>query len=288
MRHDIVRRLRPSGGGAEGQCPTLYIKLRNARVFLCAARCDPVAHELFHLVLLLWLVLDVLMEARGGTPRGARRGKSSAKQLKRNEDEAVLILARQLNANCKGGDLFLTLKYSDSRLPATREEAKRIARNFMRRLARAYRKTTGKKLKWWLVTASVSTKTGQPVRLHHHVVTDAMDWELIAQHWPPEEFSYRRLDATGDYTAVARYMIRNAGYGGARAWSHSQGIRQPQYSTPIPVARAGTVRVPPEARVVEREIREDGETGFSAAYIRWVMPLEDNATRHGRRKRHDE
>ena len=144
----------------------------------------------------------------------------------------------------------------------------------MRRLARAYRKTTGKKLKWWLVTASVSTKTGQPVRLHHHVVTDAMDWELIAQHWPPEEFSYRRLDATGDYTAVARYMIRN-----------SQGIRQPQYSTPIPVARAGTVRVPPEARVVEREIREDGETGFSAAYIRWVMPLKSNAVRHGRRRR---
>ena len=155
----------------------------------------------------------------------------------------------------------------------------------MRRLARAYRKTTGKKLKWWLVTASVSTKTGQPVRLHHHVVTGAMDWELIAQHWPPEEFSYRRLDATGDYTAVARYMIRNAGYGGARAWSHSQGIRQPQYSTPIPVARAGTVRVPPEARVVEREIREDGETGFSAAYIRWVMPLKSNAVRHGRRRR---
>ena len=53
-------------------------------------------------------VRDVLMETRGGTPRGARRGKSSAKQLKRNEDEAVLILARQLNANCKGGDLFLT------------------------------------------------------------------------------------------------------------------------------------------------------------------------------------
>lgn len=38
-------------------------------------------------------VRDVLMETRGGTPRGARRGKSSAKQLKRNEDEAVLILA---------------------------------------------------------------------------------------------------------------------------------------------------------------------------------------------------
>ena len=230
-------------------------------------------------------VRDVLMETRGGCPRGAKRGKSSAKQLKRNEEEAVLILARQLNANCKGGDLFLTLKYSDGRLPATKADAKRIARNFVRRIARAYQKTAGKKLKWWLVTASVSAKTGQPVRLHHHVVMDAMDWELIAKHWPPDEFSYRRLDATGDYTAVARYMIRNAGYGGERAWSHSQGIRQPRYSTPIPVKRAGTVKVPAEARIVERELREDGETGFSASYIRWVMPMEDNATRHGRRRR---
>lgn len=198
----LVRRLRPFGGGAEGQCPTLYIKLRNARVFLCGAlrplRSRPAPAKGGEPGEKAHALPDHSGPRRGGagrahgdtrgTPRGARRGKSSAKQLKRNEDEAVLILARQLNANCKGGDLFLTLKYSDSRLPATREEAKRIARNFMRRLARAYRKTTGKKLKWWLVTASVSTKTGQPVRLHHHVVTDAMDWELIAQHWPRRSF----------------------------------------------------------------------------------------------------
>lgn len=224
-------------------------------------------------------VRDVLMETHGKKPRGGRRGKSSSKQIKRNEDEAVLVLARQLNANCKGGDLFLTLKYSDGRLPAEKAEAKRVARNFMRRIARAYRKETGKKLKWWLVTASVSSKTGEPVRLHHHVVMDAMDWELIAQHWPPEEFSYRRLDATGDYTAVARYMIRNAGYGGERAWSHSQGIEQPKYTTPIPVKRAGTVKIPPEARIVEREVREDSEAGFSASYIRWVMPLDSRGRR---------
>lgn len=233
-------------------------------------------------------VRDVLMETRGGRPRGARRGKSSAKQVKRNEEEAVLILARQFNANCKGGDLFLTLKYSDARLPATKDGAKRIARNFMRRLARAYKKATGKKMTWWLVTASVSAKTGRPVRLHHHVVMDAMAWDLIAKHWPPEEFSYRMLDATGDYTAVARYMIRNAGYGGERAWSHSQGLKQSVYTTPIPVRRAGTVKVPPEARVVEREVREDGESGFSAAYIRWVLPLESSTKRHGRRKKQNE
>lgn len=79
-------------------------------------------------------------------------------------------------------------------------------------------------------------------------------------------------------------MIRNAGYGGARAWSHSQGIRSPNIPRPsLWPERHGAV--PPEARVVEREIREDGETGFSAAYIRWVMPLKSNAVRHGRRRR---
>ena len=231
-------------------------------------------------------VRDVLMETRGGKPRGAMRGKSPLKQLKRNAEEAVRTLARQLNANCRGGDLFLTLKYSDGRLPVSREEARKIARNFVRRLARAYKRDTGRKLKWWLVTASVSAKTGEPVRLHHHVVCDALDWELIAKNWPAEEFSYQRLDATGDYTAIARYMIRNAGYGGKKAWSHSQGLAQPKVSAPIPVRRAGTVKVPPEARIVEREVHEDGETGFRAAYIRWVMPLVERPKK--RRRRHEE
>ena len=55
-------------------------------------------------------VRDVMMETRGHPARGGKRGTSSPKQRKRNEEEAVLILARQLNANCKGGDLFLTLR----------------------------------------------------------------------------------------------------------------------------------------------------------------------------------
>ena len=135
------------------------------------------------------------------------------------------------------------------------------------------------------MTASVSTKTGQPVRLHHHVVTDAMDWELIAQHWPPEEFSYRRLDATGDYTAVARYMIRNAGYGGAASLVPLSGYPAAPIFHAHPCGQSGHGAGAAGGRVVEREIREDGETGFSAAYIRWVMPLKSNAVRHGRRRR---
>lgn len=228
---------------------------------------------------------DVLMDvsldptSRRPRPRGKRRGKSAASQVERNLREAVKRLARVLNCNFQGGDLFLSLKYSDERLPATKEEAKREVRNFVRRIARAYRAATGKKLRWALVTADRSSKTGKPVRLHHHVVMDAVDWALIAKHWPADQFSYRRLDGGGDYTAIARYMVMNAGYAGkskadfgpTRTWSTSQGLEKPVYTAPEPVKGAGRFQVPKDARVVEREVREDEESGFHAAYIRYVM-----------------
>lgn len=133
-------------------------------------------------------VRDVLMETRRGNTAGARRGKSSAKQLKRNEDEAVLILARQLNANCKGGDLFLTLKYSDSRLPATREEAKRIARNFMRAAGQGVPEDHGEKAQVVAGDCQACPRrrgTGAPAPPRGH---GCHGLELIAQHWPPEDF----------------------------------------------------------------------------------------------------
>lgn len=232
-------------------------------------------------------VRDVVMEQTSiRRPRNRKARQSNRRQILRNEGEAVLRLARVLNCNYGGGDLFLTLKYSDARLPAGKEEARRELRNFLRRLCRAYQKQTGKKLLWVAVTADKSSKTGAPVRVHHHLVLPAVEWEVIARHWPADQFSYRRLDASGDYTAVARYMIRNAGYGGGRAWSSAQGMKQPVYTTPIPVVRLGGVRVPAGARVVEREVREDGESGFSASYIRWVLPMQVNDG--GRRDRRDE
>ncbi len=234
-------------------------------------------------------VRDVLMEV-GGTrrPRGHKTGKSSAKQLERNEAEAVRVLARELNCNCEGGWLFLTLKYTDERLPLAVEEGERLVKNFIRRLARIYKKLTGKKLVYFWANGERSSKTGKPCRLHHHLVLPPMDWETIAEHWPADQFSYRRLDATGDYTGIARYMIKNAGYGnGKRAWKNSTGIKKPVYTKPIPVNRAGGVRVPPEVRIVEREVRENEESGFSASYTRWVAPMQTNAQRHGRRRRNE-
>ena len=64
---------------------------------------------------------DVLMDcSRTRRPRGGRKGKSTIKQVERNERETVLELARFINCNHRGGDLFVTLKYSP---PAGRRPA---------------------------------------------------------------------------------------------------------------------------------------------------------------------
>ena len=156
----------------------------------------------------------------------------------------------------------------------------------MRRLARAYRKTTGKKLKWWLVTASVSTEDGAagapaPPRGHRM----PMDWELTRPAlaaggvFIPTPGCDRGLYRRGQVHDTQRRVRRSAslvplsGYPAAPIF-HAH-----------PCGQSGHGAGAAGGRVVEREIREDGETGFSAAYIRWVMPLKSNAVRHGRRRR---
>lgn len=219
------------------------------------------------------VIMEMIIDPWTRRPRGKRRGKARAKQIERNLAEAFLRLGRILNSNYRGGDLFLTLKYSDGRLPATREEAERIAGNFVDRICRAYKKATGKKLRWVMVTADRSSKTGEPVRLHHHIVMDPLAWEIIAKNWPADQFSYRRLDGKGNYLAVAIYMIKNAGYRrGHRTWRASQGLEKPVYSSPIPVKAAGSYKIPKDAADIYREVKSDSESGFYAAYVRYVMP----------------
>lgn len=222
---------------------------------------------------------DVLMDISPSTRKEGRRGKYTGKQkaaqVERNMNEASKRLARILNCNFEAGDLFLTLKYSDALLPSSTEEAKRNQKNFLRRMARAYRRLTGKKLKWVAVTADRSSKTGLPVRLHHHFVMDRVAYELVIKHWPKDYVNVRHLDGSGDYTGVAIYMIRNAGYQrGCQTWSSSNGLDKPIFTPPVPVKECGNFRVPKTATVTEREIHENKEDGFSAGYIRYVLPEE--------------
>ncbi len=219
-------------------------------------------------------MLDARPEYNAHQRRGVRvRGKTSLRKILANEREAVKNLARLLNCNFQAGDLWVTLTYSPERLPADREAAKADIQKFLRKVRGLYKKTTGESLRYVVTTSDKSPRDGEKARVHHHIVMDALAYEVIEKLWPKEDISYRRLDGRGDYTGVARYMVENAGRAeGKRRWSSSKGLRKPVYTEPVPVRAGERMRIPPKAVLREKNEFTDRETGMYSAYARYTVP----------------
>ena len=204
-------------------------------------------------------------------PRTA--GNSSKKKIDANEREAVKRLARIINCNFRPGDLWLTLKYSDDRLPADLDEADKTIAKFLRKVRAAYKKETEQKLRYILCTSETSTKTGSKTRLHHHLVMDRMAYEIICRYWPQAEISYSLLDGRGDHTALAKYIVRNfGGEAGRKRWSCSRGLDKPIYTEPVPVGSVEGIQAPAGADIRENLLIVDEDFGVQAAYMRAVLP----------------
>lgn len=202
------------------------------------------------------------------------RKKSSLLKIRQNEREAEKRLARVLNCNFTGGDLWVTLTYPEETLPEDWPEAEKRLRQFLRKLKRAYEKATGEKLRY-VYSHGRKGHEGEDVRIHHHLVLPAMPYEMITAIWPADDVTYRRLDGRGDYTGVARYMIQNAGHDipGAQKYHPSRGLAQPIYTEPVPVGKTSErIRVPRGARIQERTEYQDMETGMFGAYVRYTRP----------------
>lgn len=205
--------------------------------------------------------------------RGIRcKGGSTLRKIKQNEEDAVKRLARILNCNFQTGDLWLTLRYSDGRLPGSREEAEKDVKKFLRRCRDAMKKD-GKGMKAVWVTSDLDSETGETARLHHHIVMTAESWETVCRYWPEDEITYRRLDGRGDYTGIARYMIQNAPRGeNVPKWHSSRGMAKPVVTEPVPVRERDEIRIPAGVVVKERTENIDEESGLHSRYVRYVKP----------------
>lgn len=210
--------------------------------------------------------------AQPGRKRAPRKaGTTSLKKIKQNERAAERQLARQISTNFGTGDLFLTAKYSDARLPQTLQEAKKEIAKFLRNLGRAYKKATGKKLRWILCTSETSSKTGEKVRLHHHIIMDRVDYDLICRYWPADELRYEILDGRKDHTDLAKYIIKNgSGTPNEKKWSCSRGLDKPIYTEPVPVSDF-EIKTPKGATVKEKYVYIDEDYGAASAYLRAVL-----------------
>ena len=213
-------------------------------------------------------------KARKASKRRAKRvaGASSLRKIAANEREAIRRLARIINCNFGPGDLWLTLKYNDERLPADLDAAKVDVRKFLRKVAAAYKKRTGEKLRYVMVTSETDPKTGKKVRLHHHLVMDRLVWEEVSRLWPTDQLDYRLLDGRGDYTGIAKYMVDNSAVRGhEQRWSSSRGLEKPIVTEPE-VVEGLEIEPPAGAIVRENNKSFDAETGLESAYLRCIYP----------------
>ena len=207
--------------------------------------------------------------------RGIRvRGKTSLRKILANEREAVKNLARLINCNFGPGDMWITLTYSEDRLPRDMEDAEKQFAVFLRKLRALCRKETGKNPIYIASPSQHDPRTGEKVRLHYHVVMPAVAYESLIKLWPKEDVTYRRLDGRGDYTGIARYICSNAvREPGKKRWSSSRGLKKPIYTEPVPVKSGERIYIPRHASLKAKETLEDLETGMGSVYVRYTRAV---------------
>lgn len=217
-----------------------------------------------------------LMDSRKkSTSRGKRiKGNSKPRHIRYNEREAVKNLARVINCNFGAGDLWLTLTYGPDRLPADIRAAKKDLSCFVRRVRRIFYEEHGRNPRYVISTSRTDPRTGEPVRLHHHIVMERAAYDTVCQLWPQEDITYRLMDGRGDYTGIARYIVSQAEKGpDTKKWSTSRGnMAKPIYTEPVPVSIDKPLPVPAGAVVREKYSLTDEETNTYTEYIRYTIP----------------
>lgn len=242
---------------------------------------------------------SVLPDKGGRRPRGIRRaGASSMKKISANEKQEGLRLARTIQENFTERDVFVSLKYDNSRVPQSYEEMCKNGEKLLRKL-RSLCAKEGAELRRILVNANWSPRRCCPARFHHHMVLNLEALPMLLMLWPEDQIDYVNLRGK-DYAELGSYMAANAksageidpddykrwerGWKGACAfaelwrkaggkkWYASKGLRKPVYSEPVPAATPGSIPVPAGATDVVMVPTYDEEGKQIGCYMRCVLP----------------
>lgn len=219
----------------------------------------------------------------GEKPSKSQRSiRSSIKQQERNEANAVRRVARQIHANFGTGDSLLTPSYSEDGIkrlaegidPNAEDREDRIfeaARHDMRLWIRRTQRAcaaAGVPLRYIAVTSDMDEKTGESVRVHHHVIVNAEAAEIARKKWKGGEVHEERLFDEADRTRLAGYLLNQV----RRLPDEKKYIPSRNLVTPQPVdriARSGAeLKVPQGGQLLYRGPYMPG----MPQYIRYVVP----------------
>lgn len=145
--------------------------------------------------------IEVILKMPSGNHSSGRKAKMNVTReavQKNNDRLAVIRLRRLLNANFKKGDLHIVLTYREA---PSQDRAKKDRANFIKKLQRLCKKNK-KELKYVAVTEYKHT------RIHHHMVINISDIEVLTAAWPHGLIKVTPLDSSGQYGKLAEYLLK--------------------------------------------------------------------------------
>lgn len=211
--------------------------------------------------------------------KSERRVKSEIRKQQSNEASAEKRAARIINENFTKQDALLTLSYSDNGLKKACKDidasdpnqvfhaAHHQLRLWLRRVRRAC-KDAGVEVKSCVVTADVDGKTGEAVRVHHHVIISGQAVEIALGKWTLGNSHWEHLYDNMDQTALAAYLLRQV----RRLPDEKKYIPSRNLVIPQPqdrIAKGGAeVSVPRGGQLLHRSEFKPG----MPQYIRYILP----------------
>ncbi|MBR3330425.1 MAG: hypothetical protein IKG25_04325 [Mogibacterium sp.] len=235
---------------------------------------------------------------KGDRPSGKSRRKERAeiRKQEQNEYSAIKRMARLINANFSEGDLLIGLDYSpagmekleawareqkEARPEAGGEEDMLIESAWheavlcLRRVAREMKKD-GFELRYIAITSDMDGKTGEKVRVHHHLVVNREAGPYFARKWEKlGTVDWETMSKQADYTPLAEYFIKQVRrIPDADKFRSSRNLIRPQPKDRI-VTSDAELRVPKGGKLLFRqEQRRYGGVCYQPQYIRYIIPPE--------------
>lgn len=209
--------------------------------------------------------------------RSQRKLKSDIKQQQRNEANAEKHLARLLNENFSCADHLMRLSYTDeafAKLGGGTEDPETIWKNANRQLKLWLRRTrrackaAGVPFRYVTVTADLDGKTGEYVRVHHHVVVNAEAMEIARSKWTAGGTHCEHLYDEVDYLGLAHYLLVQVRYvPDEKKYCPSRNLTLPQPKDRAALSGA-ELSVPRGGQLLFRA----GWAPGMPQYIRYILP----------------
>ena len=226
--------------------------------------------------------------------RSERRLKSDLRKLASNGRSAEKTVARLIHANfLPGKDMLVGLDYSqegyekkfgqfsaDMESQEERDRVWKLARHqvelCIRRTARKC-KQEGVPFRYIAFTSDMDGDTGEPVRVHHHLIVNSEAVEIMKASWKLGGVDWETLFGD-DQSDLAAYLVRQVSRIPDKArYIPSRNLVRPQPKDRIAV-NGSEVRVPKGAALLYRAPYRPGQT----QYIRYILP--ERGGRDGKKK----